>query len=74
MPDITICQNGSCKFRKRCERFMAKPSEQQSYALFEPKDNSCEGFIDAPVTGKVVLGRRPSVIKVDTTVSFLRSY
>ena len=64
MPDITMCKNEQCKFRKRCERFTAKPSEQQSYALFKPKSESCEGFMEARVRGSVILGRRPRSISI----------
>ena len=39
MPDISMCQNKECKFKKECYRFTAKPSEfMQAYAEFNCKD------------------------------------
>ena len=39
MPDISMCKNDKCKFKKDCYRFTAKPSEfMQSYAEFNCKD------------------------------------
>jgi hypothetical protein len=39
MPDISMCQNKECKFKKDCYRFTAKPSEfMQAYGVFNCKD------------------------------------
>jgi hypothetical protein len=39
MPDISMCQNKECKFKKDCYRFTAKPSEfMQIYGDFNCKD------------------------------------
>lgn len=58
MPDISMCDGGSCPLRKRCYRFTAKPSEfRQSYfcnppframkALEHKEDHEvCEEFWD----------------------------
>lgn len=53
---------------------MAVPEPQQSYAQYEPTEDSCEGFTarEIPVGAKVLLGRRPaSSISVGATVSML---
>jgi hypothetical protein len=35
MPDITKCDNKKCPIRKKCYRFMAKPSKyMQAYSTF----------------------------------------
>ena len=45
MPDITMCTNSKCVKRKECFRFCATPKEfNQSYQLFEPKNNLIYGF------------------------------
>ncbi|KKN58939.1 hypothetical protein LCGC14_0547420 [marine sediment metagenome] len=31
MPDITMCTGANCPLRKSCYRYMAKPSQRQSY-------------------------------------------
>jgi hypothetical protein len=49
---------------------MATPGERQSYALFEPKEDSCDDFIEWEVRGKILLGRMPANIAVEPTVSF----
>lgn len=36
MSDLTMCQNGKCKLRMSCYRFLAKPSDYQWYANFVP--------------------------------------
>ena len=39
MPDISMCNNKKCKFKKECYRFTATPSEvYQTYAEFNCKD------------------------------------
>ena len=39
MPDISMCKNDKCKFKKDCYRFTAKPSEFfQAYGDFNCKD------------------------------------
>ena len=39
MPDISMCKNKECKFKKDCHRFTAKPSEfMQTYGEFDCKD------------------------------------
>lgn len=56
MPDITMCSNDVCPIRGTCYRFMAKPSQYQSMAFFEPdKFDQCEYYwsmniIDKPPT------------------------
>lgn len=35
MPDITMCSNNNCPVRNTCYRHTAKPSEIQSYAVFQ---------------------------------------
>ena len=41
MPDISMCQNDKCKFKKDCYRFTAKPSEfMQVYGDFNCKDKT----------------------------------
>ena len=43
MPDITMCNDKKCKVRKTCYRFMAEPSEMQSY--FSPrKSKECKHY------------------------------
>ena len=38
MPDISMCKNDKCKFKKDCYRFTAKPSEfMQTYGDFNCK-------------------------------------
>lgn len=45
MPDISMCRNRECKVREFCYRYTAKPSDRQSYAVFEPnKEGKCEYF------------------------------
>ena len=39
MPDISMCQNKECNFKKDCYRFTAKPDEVcQTYGEFNCKD------------------------------------
>jgi hypothetical protein len=41
MPDISMCKNKECKFKKDCYRFTAKPSEFfQAYGDFNCKDKT----------------------------------
>ena len=35
MPDITMCSNNNCPLKHNCYRFMANPSQWQSYAEFK---------------------------------------
>lgn len=38
MPDISMCANCECPFRKICYRYLAEPTEDyQSYADFKPE-------------------------------------
>ena len=47
MPDIAMCKNETCKLKKECYRYMAKPSKYwQSYADIKPnKKGECDYFI-----------------------------
>ncbi len=38
MPDIAMCSNKTCKKRKTCYRFTAKPDYRQSYSNFKGKN------------------------------------
>ena len=42
MPDISMCQNEKCKLKIECYRYMAKPSNYQSYANFN--EDNCGYF------------------------------
>ena len=44
MPDITKCNDDSCKKRKKCYRYWSEPSEyRQSYFMESPrKGDECE--------------------------------
>jgi hypothetical protein len=44
MPDITKCNDDSCKKRKKCYRYWSEPSEyRQSYFMKSPRDgDECE--------------------------------
>lgn len=42
MPDITMCRGGDCPLKNSCYRFLAKPSELQSYTTPPFKDGKCE--------------------------------
>lgn len=45
MPDITMCDNKECTKRKYCYRYLARPSERQSFATFEQeKSGYCDDF------------------------------
>jgi hypothetical protein len=47
MPDITMCENSLCPLRRKCERFMAKPSPFQAYDRFAPDENGeCNMFME----------------------------
>jgi hypothetical protein len=35
MPDICMCKNEKCPKKEECYRYMAKPSEWQSYIEFK---------------------------------------
>lgn len=45
MADFTICRNDDCQERHNCYRYNAKPSERQSYAVFDPDIMGCWNFI-----------------------------
>jgi len=42
MADISMCRGGDCPLKKSCYRFLAKPSELQSYTTPPFKDGKCE--------------------------------
>lgn len=46
MADITLCANAKdgCKWKEKCYRFTAKPSDQQSYANFYKEGTHCMEF------------------------------
>lgn len=47
MPDITMCEGGSCKIKEECFRYTAEPNPyRQSYADFYDITEECEYFID----------------------------
>jgi hypothetical protein len=45
MADITMCINQSCPKKGSCFRFLARPSEFQSYAFFSGGDGDCAYYI-----------------------------
>ena len=45
MADITMCINESCPKKGSCFRFLARPSEFQSYAFFSGGDGDCAYYI-----------------------------
>lgn len=47
MPDIAKCANKSCKFRKECYRYRARPKIiNQDYGEFKPgRDGKCDFMI-----------------------------
>ena len=46
MPDIAMCTKRDCPNSQRCYRFMATPSQRQSYLVPTPlPDGSCTDFI-----------------------------
>jgi hypothetical protein len=54
MPDITMCKNDNCPLTVSCYRYNAKPSQLQSYAMFEPQINDvlddveCKMYLETP--------------------------
>lgn len=46
MPDISMCRNNLCPSAGKCYRYMAIPSDWQSYGSFYPKkgENGCDSF------------------------------
>jgi hypothetical protein len=45
MPDLTMCWDNECPFKRDCYRFTAKKSENQSWFLETPrKGKDCEYF------------------------------
>ena len=45
MPDISMCLNNECPLKEKYYRFMADPSDWQSFSRFDPKNGKCENFI-----------------------------
>ena len=45
MPDITMCKGGDCPLKETCYRYLAEPSDYQSY-WFEPPyyAGTCEHY------------------------------
>jgi hypothetical protein len=43
MPDITMCNNHRCKMREGCFRYVAEPSDRQSYCYFMGGEN-CDSY------------------------------
>lgn len=46
MPDITMCPGNDCVQKESCYRFMATPSEYQSYFVYAPfkEDGTCDHY------------------------------
>jgi hypothetical protein len=45
MADITMCNGANCDLKLTCYRYLAKPSELQSYFLTPPyQDGKCEMY------------------------------
>lgn len=45
MPDITMCNNHTCKVRLKCYRYTATPGKWQSYFQTPPgKDSTCPEY------------------------------
>lgn len=45
MADISMCKDNTCPSRKTCFRFIAKPSEYQSYMKFDRKEKAkCNSY------------------------------
>lgn len=45
MVDISMCSNEDCKLKGSCYRYLAQPSNYQTYGLFCPStDNHCEYY------------------------------
>ena len=48
MPDITMCKGDNCPSKQTCYRFLATPSEYQSYFYPTPTivDKKCDEYWD----------------------------
>ena len=45
MPDISMCPGTDCPKKETCYRFMATPSDYQSYFIHSPiKDGKCDHY------------------------------
>ena len=44
MPDIAMCYNQKCPYRTKCYRFMATPSDYQTFGEFK-WDDGCDYYI-----------------------------
>lgn len=44
MPDIAMCTDKECPSRVHCYRYIAKPSERQSYAEFKHDSERCQFY------------------------------
>lgn len=42
MPDLSMCRNAGCPIRGGCYRYLAVPSEHQSYGHFEHGPGGCD--------------------------------
>ena len=54
MPDITMCSTKDCKKKNECYRYLAKPSQLQSYSVLDitgacNTENNYEMFISCEV-------------------------
>ena len=46
MPDIAMCGDDTCPSRENCWRFIAPPSDRQSYMVFDRKGKDrCDAFM-----------------------------
>ena len=46
MPDISLCMNSDCPSKESCYRFIAEPSDLQSYSNFtvEEGEEKCKYY------------------------------
>lgn len=44
--DISLCTNFKCCKKENCLRYLATPSDYQSYTKFDNKDNNCQFYIE----------------------------
>ena len=44
MPDVSMCSNVGCKQKDKCYRYMARPSNWQSYSHFARSKDQCDYF------------------------------
>lgn len=55
MPDITMCTGVGCPRKESCYRFLAKPSDRQSYFTKPPvKENGECAYYSMPIHGPIV--------------------